>query len=72
MLTGSASILLDALKIGATGSICALANILGSDLIQTFDLFNSKQEKLVDKAQIIQNRLIPIDYAVKEILILSI
>ena len=64
MLTGNANILLDALKIGATGSMSGLANILGSEINQVYNMFNAGQEKLLDKAQLIQNRLMHIDYAV--------
>ena len=64
VLAGSARILLDVLKVGANGSMCALANILGAELIQIYNMFNLNQEKLVDSARLIQNRLESIDYAV--------
>ena len=65
MLTGSSSILLDALKIGATGSICALANVFGHELVQLYDLFNSNHGMPTVNAQLIQNKLVQIDFAVK-------
>ena len=65
MLAGSASILLDALKVGANGTMCALANIFGAELIQIYNLFNQKMDKQVDEnVKLLQNKLVPIDYAV--------
>ena len=68
--------MLDALRVGANGSICATANVLGPQLIEICNLYklqveldNSKENKLLkkeynDKAQTIQNKLIQPDLAV--------
>ena len=55
VIAGSAGFLLDALKVGCTGGVCALANVLGSELIQLYDNFlNGK----LQEAELIQKKII--------------
>lgn len=55
VIAGSAGFLLDALKVGCTGGICALANVLGSELIELYENFlNGK----LQEAEIIQKKII--------------
>ena len=79
VLTGSASFLLDALRVGAIGSISAIANVLGPDLIKLYDLHLRSQtetyvdlksysaNKMIEEAYSIQKKLIAPDLALNEV-----
>jgi len=61
ILAGSASFLYPALSVGCVGGVCALANVLGSEVCQLYKLFmQSKHEE----AQHLQHRLIAPNMAV--------
>ena len=73
VLSGSAYFLLDALKVGAIGSISALANILGDKLIQIYEFYekdkhlnkaSGKKKHFLEKAYHLQNQLVQPDLAV--------
>ncbi len=61
VIAGSAGFLLDALRVGATGGICALANVLGNELIELYKLFLTGN---LNAAIELQNRLIEPNKAV--------
>jgi 4-hydroxy-2-oxoglutarate aldolase len=61
VIAGSAGFLLDALKAGASGGICALANVLGGDLVELYKLF--KENDLTAAAEL-QKRLLEPNKAV--------
>jgi 4-hydroxy-2-oxoglutarate aldolase len=63
---GPASVLLETLTVGGHGSMTPLATVFGPELVKIYNLFNSNQESQLDKAKLMQNRLVPIDYAIKE------
>ena len=62
VLAGSASFLLASYCVGAVGGVCALANVLGQDLC---DLHQMYEEKKLDEARELQQRLIAPNIAVK-------
>lgn len=61
VFAGSASFLLPALIMGATGGTLALANIMPNECVKLFDLFHAGG---LDEARKLQLRLIPINNAV--------
>jgi len=61
VLAGSAHFLMDAIKGGCVGGVCAVANILGQD---TVDLANLCFNKKFDEAEKLQARLTPPNLAV--------
>ena len=75
VLSGSAYFLLDSLKVGAIGSISALANILGDKLIQIYEFYekdkhlnkaSGKKKHFLEKAYHLQNQLVQPDLAVSK------
>jgi len=79
ILCGSASFLLDGLRVGATGCIAALANVLGPQLVELYNTClyereikltqeknKSSTRRNIDKAQILQDKLISPDLAITE------
>ncbi|EDO48740.1 predicted protein [Nematostella vectensis] len=55
VLAGSASFLLASYVLGAVGGVCALANVLGSEVCQLHQLY---QEGKLDEARLLQHKLI--------------
>lgn len=69
VLAGSAYFLLEALRVGAVGCTTALGNVLGEqviDIVKLHDLYkeNELNTHSLEKAKILQNRIIQPDLAV--------
>lgn len=80
MLTGSASFILDAIRVGAVGTISVLACVLGEAVINLYQMARGEASfrertrfdeilnaKYTDRAQDLQNRLIGPDLAVSSL-----
>lgn len=65
VISGSAGFLYPALTVGCVGGICALANVLGSQVCQLYSLYTRQQH---DDAQTLQHRLIAPNAAVTRVL----
>jgi 4-hydroxy-2-oxoglutarate aldolase len=55
IIAGSAGFLLDSLKVGCTGGICAIANVLGNEVIKVYDNFMSGN---LPEAELVQKKLV--------------
>ena len=64
VLAGSASFLYSACSLGASGGVCALANVLGKEVVELFDLTKSGKH---EQAVALQKRLIAANQAVTRV-----
>ena len=64
VLAGSASFLYAASSLGASGGVCALANVLGEECVNLFNLTKAGEH---DKAVALQKRLIAPNQAVTRV-----
>lgn len=67
ILAGSAGFLLDSLLVGCTGGICALANVLGEELVKLYNAYklnNLSEAKQISDRIIEPNKLVTRMYGV--------